>query len=181
MIGFLSGTVKSKAKDTVLLLVNGVGYLINVVPNSLPVEEYYIHSHIREDCFDLYGFSNPEDLSVFRMLLGVSGVGPKTAMLVMERGANAIRNAITKADTGFFTLIPRLGTKNAQKIIIELKNKIGGGVDLDLSSDTNEILDSLISMGYKRTEAAEALKNLPLDIPIEEKLKLALKSLAKKL
>jgi len=185
MISFLTGAIHHKDLDAVTILINGVGYKVVVtasVLNKLAVGdevELYIHSHIRDDVFDLYGFLSKEELALFKLLISVSGVGPKTGMLVMDKGAASIRQAIVKADIGFFTLIPRLGKKNSQKIIIELKNKIGGAADLDLQggSETNELVEALKAMGYSLSEAAAMIKNMPDDLEkLEEKIKWTLKN-----
>jgi Holliday junction DNA helicase RuvA len=185
MISFLTGIIHHKDLEAVTVLINGVGYKAAVTPsvlnklNSGDQVELYIHAHIRDDVFDLYGFLSKEDLVLFKLLISVSGVGPKTGMLVMDKGAANIRQAIGKADTGFFTLVPRLGKKNAQRIIIELKNKIGTAKDLDLAggSETNEVVEALKAMGYSFAEAAAMIKNMPDDLgKLEEKVKWSLKN-----
>jgi len=190
MIGFLSGKVHLKLLDSIILLVNGIGYRI-LVPSStyasiLPQSplELHIHSHIREDCFDLYGFKTSEELSLFNLLLSVSGIGPKTALLVIDRGVEKTKTAIIKADVDFFTLIPRLGRKNSQKIIIELKNKLGSLIELDLAAESGETQDAaeaLKSMGYTKQEALSALKNMPeSEETLEQKIRYALKNIGRK-
>ena len=134
-----------------------------------------IHSHIREDEFDLYGFANQQELALFELLLTVSGVGPKTALAVVDRGVDAVEEAVRKGDVEFFTNIPRLGTKNAQKIIIEFKGK------LDItgeSGDTKQVTDALSGMGFDKREIRDAIKKLDAkDISIEQKIRHALKLL----
>lgn len=188
MIGYLEGKIISKLLGQVILKTGGVGYLVSI-PSNLYLKlkpnnqaELFIHSHIREDAFDLYGFSKEEELSLFKLVMTVSGIGPKTALLVIDQGVEKVEAAIKNADTSFFTSIPRLGTKNAQKIIIELKNKLGSLKELDLtgeSKDNLDVIDALKSMGYSKQEALKALQTIPKELKIEEKLTLALKQMGK--
>lgn len=190
MIGFLTGTLHSKqSSGQIIILVSGVGYLVTIPVhyiNMLKESEsldLYIYTHVREEALDLYGFLTPDEEIMFKLILSVSGIGPKTAMAVIDRGASAIQSAILDANTEFFTTIPRLGLKNAQKIIIELKNKLGGLKDLDLSQENKEFTESIEGlqvMGYTKKEALEAIQNVPADKKtVEEKINYALKSLGK--
>lgn len=191
MIAYLSGQVKYKLNDSIILLVNGVGYQVFVSSetyseiNEGQNLDLFIYSHIREDSFDLLGFKTKEELILFKMLISVSGVGPKTALLVINKGVEPIKNAIIKADVGFFTLIPRLGLKNSQKIIIELKNKLGGLADLDLSSETKEsleVIEALQSMGYTKKQAVDSIKCIAgsEEKTVEERIVLCLRSIGGK-
>lgn len=183
MIGSLTGIVNSSLRNPLIIDVNGVGYAVHVPEKFFNLKDQqikvYIHTHVRDDALQLFGFMTPEELSLFELLITVSGVGPKTGLLVMDYGVAAIQKAITTGDVDFFTTIPRLGKKNAQKIIIELKNKMGGHNDLDLSGETNEIMDVLLSMGFDKNEARSALKKIPLEGTVESKIKFALKQLGK--
>ncbi len=179
MIGYLKGEIKYTYTDSILILVNNVGYKV-YVPKLFSVGtqiELFIHTHVREDALDLYGFSDPSDLQMFEWLLSVSGIGPKTALLTLVQGSAKIAKAIATADVGFFTQIPRLGKKNAQKIIIELKNKIGGIADLNLTSDepTQEVVLALQSMGYTQTEAQKAIGIVGTAESVEETIRKVLK------
>lgn len=187
MIGYLTGTIYTKQSDQVILLVNGVGYLVTIPPSRLenlkipdPIEAY-IYSHIREDSFDLYGFSSQSELELFKLILTVSGIGPKTALLVIDKGANLVEQAIKDADADFFTMIPRLGRKNAQKIIIELKSKLGGLKELELTQEGEEsmqAIEALRNMGYTRQEAVKAIQQVPpTEKTLEQKISFALKQL----
>ncbi len=190
MIGKLTGTIDSNSRNPLILDVHDVGYVIHIPLEYFKKLEigkkhtFFIHSHIREDAFDLYGFMTTSELALFELLITVSGVGPKTALLVMDHGADAIETAVRKSDVDFFTSIPRLGTKNAQKIIIELKSKLGSSKMLDLSDITNETkeaMDALASMGFEKTEIREAFKKLDeKDATLEQKIKKALKYLGKR-
>jgi len=185
MIGFLSGKIQTKLSDSIIVLVGGVGYRVLVTPSlyvslkiSSPIN-LHIYTHVREDTLDLYGFKTLEELSLFNMLLGVPGIGPKTALLVVDRGVEPVKNAISKASVDFFTLIPRLGHKNSQKIIIEFRNKLGSVTDLDLSVESKEIqetVEALCVMGYSKAEAMSRLKGVPPEATIEEKIRYALRN-----
>jgi Holliday junction DNA helicase RuvA len=185
MISYLIGKVHHKNLDSLTLLVGGVGYLVFVSPSNLTrimigdEIELYIHTHVREDALDLYGFMTAEDLALFKLLLGVSGIGCKTALLVLDRGVENVKQAIIKADENFFTLVPRLGKKNAQKIIIELKSKLGSIAELDLTGVgelTGEVIDALLAMGYSRVEALAAVRKLPTTVTsLEDQVRYVLK------
>lgn len=191
MIGFLSGTIHSKSTGQIIILVSGVGYLVTVSPNYLSLvkasqqAELFIYTHVREDALDLYGFLTPDELELFKLTLTVSGIGPKTALLVIDKGVGKVEQAIKNANTDFFTTVPRLGHKNAQKIIIELKNKLGGLKDLDLSSENEEsaqAIEALCNLGYTRQEALQAIQTVPeSEKTLEQKISYALRRLGKKL
>lgn len=191
MIGTLKGTIEYRQDPHVIVDVNGVGYKV-LVPTTVlarinalgdPIK-LYTHTHVREDVLELYGFSEPADLKLFEYLISVSGVGCRTASGIFSVGTRSeIIQAIIGADVAFFTSVPRLGKKNAQKIIIELKNKIGGGEDLDLSADTqenNEIVSALKTFGFDPKESQDAIRALAgKGETVEEKIRLALKYLGK--
>ena len=190
MIGRLTGTIVTKNQTPLIIDVHGVGYAVRVTrKNALLLKQdstrtLYIHTHVREDALDLYGFQSQDELGLFELLITVSGVGPKTALSVIEQGFSAVEHAVMSADIDFFTTIPRLGKKNAQKIIIELKNKLGGLRDLDLTgeseSETKQLLDALTGMGFERRHVIETIRSLPPEEKTETKLRIALKMLGKK-
>jgi len=188
MIGRLTGSISEANRNPLIIDVGGVGYLVHVTEkfaNSVQVGKKYtlsIHTHVREDSLDLYGFKDEPELTLFDLLLTVSGIGPKTALLVIDRGAEATQRAVRSGDVDFFTTIPRLGKKNAQKIIIELKNKLGSTHDLDLNmqqdGETKQIIDALLSMGYHRQNIIDALTKIQDDgKTTEQKIKHIIKLL----
>ncbi|MCX6793955.1 MAG: Holliday junction branch migration protein RuvA [Candidatus Gottesmanbacteria bacterium] len=189
MIGRLSGTIDSNSNNPIIIDVHGVGYVVHVPERYLAsvkpgkIHTVFIHSHIREDAFDLYGFATEQELRLFELLLTVSGVGPKTALGVVDRGVDSVETAVRNSDVDFFTTIPRLGTKNAQKIIIELKSKLGSTTMLNLegeSGETKQVMDALARMGFDRHEIREAIKKLDAkDVSVEQKILHALKLLGK--
>lgn len=166
MIGFLQGTPKIIGTD-LLVLVNGVGYQVSVSSHTLalasqqPVIELYIYTHVREDTLELFGFSSTEEKRLFTLLLDVSGVGPRTALGISDRGPESIITAVQQADTSFFSKIPRVGKKLAQKIIIELKGKLGSLKELQLgptSSKEQDILNALTSLGFDENHVLDLLR-----------------------
>ena len=190
MIGFLRGKVLFREGDSIILDVNGVGYKVRVASDVLvkgalgmPLE-LFIYTHVREDIIALFGFLESLDIKLFENLIGVSGIGPKTAMSVFSVGSRtSIVDAIIKGDVDFFTSVPRLGRKNAQKIIIELKNKFGSTDEFDLSAEDGEVSEvvlALESFGYTKREALSALKQINSKTgKVEDKIRLALKYLGK--
>lgn len=185
MIGLLTGTIDNKLTSPVIILVGGVGYLVSVPDNTRATlsqeETLYIHTHVSDSEIALYGFKSREDLWLFELLLGVSGIGPRTALNILNHGAMTIKKAISEGDVEFFTAIPRLGKKNAQKIIIELKSKLGSKAELDLTNaegSTKNIRDALESMGFQKKEIVNALKHIDGNT-IEEQIRQALQYLGK--
>ena len=151
--------------------VNGVGYgvLANAgtlqTAGSLDEISLNIYTHVREDRIELYGFSSPQEQMLFELLISVSGVGPKTALAITEKGSQALVEAIQQADVRFFTKVPRVGKKSAQKIIIELKSKLGGLKDLDLkplAGKNQDVSEALQSLGFAEEEiGADYVENGP--------------------
>ncbi|MBI2034811.1 MAG: Holliday junction branch migration protein RuvA [Candidatus Levybacteria bacterium] len=191
MIGMLTGTVVHIQDTHIILDTHGVGYRV-LVPQSIYKKingdgqqvTIYTYTHVRQDTLELYGFLTHEDLWLFEHLISVSGVGCKTALGVFSVGTRGeIIDAIAKNDVQFFTSVPRLGKKNAQKIIIELKNKVGGSEEFDfgqIEGESKEIVDVLKSFGYTNKEAIDAIRGIKeKGNTMEEKIKLALKYLGK--
>ena len=191
MIGALTGTVFSSSRNPLILMVGGVGYRVFITEklgSLVKTNEtitLFTHLHVREDALDLYGFGQPEELALFALLITVSGIGPRTGLAIINRGVTPIQKAVTSSDVTFFTTIPRVGKKNAQKIIIELKTKLGSIADLNLAEnlgdETKDVLDALTGMGFGRSEVLEAIKNLNPEVQegVEEKIRHALRLLGK--
>jgi Holliday junction DNA helicase RuvA len=191
MIGTLKGIIEYREDPFLIVDVHGVGYKV-LVPTSVLSRitgigdeiKLFIHTHVREDLLELYGFTEPQDLKLFAYLISVSGVGCRTALGIFSVGSrNEIVKAISEGDVSFFTSVPRLGKKNGQKIIIELKNKIGAVGDLDLSDaagESSELQSALKAFGYSAGEVQEAIGALNgKGKTVEEKVMLALKYLGK--
>jgi len=191
MIGFLRGEVVAYDNPHVVVNVGGVGYRVLVSSNVLSKIslgsslKLFTHTHVREDAIQLYGFSDLSDLKLFEQLIGVSGIGPKTAMNIFSIGdRERIIEAIITNDVSFFSSVPRLGKKNAQKIIIELKSKLGSIEDLDLSKmdvkENSEVIAALKQFGFSIREALEGIRAIKgQGRTVEEKIRLALKTLGK--
>lgn len=192
MIGTLKGTIDYREDPAIIVDVHGVGYRVNVPTtvlsriNGVGHEiKLFTHTHVREDVLELFGFTDPSDLKLFQYLISVSGVGCRTALGIFSVGSrNAIIQAISDGDVSFFTTVPRLGKKNGQKIIIELKNKLGAGGEIDLSdgagADQGELMTALKAFGFSAGEAQEAVQALNgKGETVEEKVRLALKYLGK--
>lgn len=185
MIAKLTGKPEILDHQSIILEVNGVGYKVffNRKPNQPLPSTLFIHTHVKDDALDLYGFISQEELQLFKLLIGVSGIGPKTGINVMDKGVEAITQAVSKGDVDFFTTVPRLGRKNAQKIIIELKSRLGSLTELDLSADSSETTDAisaLVGLGFSKIEARAALNQVSGQPTLEAKISQAIKLLGKK-
>lgn len=193
MIGFLKGEVMLRDGPHLIVDVNGVGYRVFAVQSihsklngQRPKVELFTYTHVRDDALELFGFPSFGDLKLFKLLIGVSGIGPKTAIGIFAIGSGEeIKEAIAKGDVAFFSTVPRLGRKNAQKIIIELRSKIGsiaGEVDLSEQDHTvyQTVIEALRTFGFNSKEASDALRAIRgKGETVEEKVRLALKDLGK--
>lgn len=192
MIAYLKGTVKFKGANFIVLENNGVGYKI-FVPISLALkakngenEELYIYHHVREDASQLYGFRSVEDLNLFEKLISVSGVGPKTASgIFAEATASDIMSAIANQDPTVLKKISGIGAKTAERIILELKNKMESDFGAmkshaEMNSDI-DVVEALVNFGYSSQQAKEALKKVDPSVKnLGDKVKSALKNLNSK-
>lgn len=183
MIGFLEGTVQEKPLGQLLVRVGGLGFLL-AVPDSIwrqcpkgKRQTFLVYTHVREDELSLYGFLKASDRDIFTKMIGVSGIGPKLALTVLSqaRGADRIIRAISQADVDFFVAVKGLGKKSAQRLIVDLKPQIGSLKELDLAERTDpELLEALESLGFSKQEMSKAVKGIDQELPLEEKIKLAL-------
>lgn len=185
MIAKLTGKVERLTADSIIVDVNGVGYKV-FVPGSIGTAAdnvcLFIHTHMRDDALDLYGFASREELELFKLIINIAGIGPRTGLLLLGQGVGAVTAAVAKADVDFFSGIPRLGKKNAQKIIIELKPKLGDLAELDLAgenSETRDAINALVGLGFKPKEARAALRQAETG-DLDARIKAALKSLGKR-
>jgi len=185
MIGSLRGKVVLKTEKFLIIEAGGVGYKINVSPDTLSKAQdeifLFIHTHVREDVFDLYGFLTREEMEFFEMLINVSGIGPKGALSILGiTSIETLRKAVASGDTAYLTKVSGIGKKTAEKIVIELRDKIGaleGGPALQGELDA---LEALKSLGYSQNEARDALKKVSSDLPTNSKIREALKILGGK-
>lgn len=188
MIGSVKGKITLKTERFLIVETAGVGYKLSVSPSTLlrtkiGSEEVllWVHTHIREDAFDLYGFLDRQELEFFEMLINVSGIGPKGALAILGVASiETLKKAIGTGDITYLTKISGIGKKTAEKIIIELRDKIeesGEGTSLQGELDS---LEALKSLGYSQTEAREALKKVTPDRDTNSKIREALKILGGK-
>lgn len=188
MIGYISGTIIHKNQERLIIKTNGVGYEVfgpqNVISQVKKGQEIelFTHLYVREDTLTLYGFSDLESLELFRHLISVSGVGPKTALDVLSSASvNEIKDAVAKAQTDIFSAVSGIGKKTAGRIILDLQAKLGAVRELDFKGEPRkeEALQALMNLGYRKSEAAQALRGIDGNLPPEEQLKAALKNLSR--
>lgn len=190
MISSLSGTVRHKDLNSILVDVNGVGYKVavttDVALDALPSSPIFLWTHlaVRENALDLYGFANKETLEVFELLITISGIGPKTALGILNVATPAmLRQAVATSDISYLTRVSGIGRKNADKIVLELKNKLKVSEEdkaVDARSE-GDAMEALISLGYSERDAREALKQIPKETTgASERVKAALKLLSTK-
>jgi len=191
MIGFIEGKIELSTDKYVVINVNGVGYKIFISLNTfknLPKKgeraKLYTYLYVREDKMQLYGFIKKEELDFFELLVSISGIGPKGALGILTIApVKTLKRAIISGEGEILTKVSGIGKKMAGKIILELKSKID-----DISLEEGEkigidgqALDALVALGYKLSEAREALRRIPEDIKeIGDKVKEALKILGKR-
>lgn len=188
MIATLSGTVRHKDVNFVVLDVSGVGYKVSVTTDvafeatlSQPLF-LWTYLAVRETALDLYGFLDKEGLEMFEHLITISGIGPKTALGILNVASPAtLCQAVASADTSYLTRVSGIGKKNAEKIVMELKDKLTYTTD-DKTLNTRgegDALEALVSLGYSERDAREALKKVDKDVKdAGERVKAALKLLS---
>jgi Holliday junction DNA helicase RuvA len=190
MIGRLSGILLEKNPPQLIVDCNGVGYEVGV-----PMSTFYnlpglgekvvllTHLTVREDAHILYGFGTAEELNVFKQLIKISGVGARTALSILSgMSVPDLVHAITLQEAGRLTRVPGIGKKTAERLLLELKGKLGadlGGSGAVLNDATSDILNALTALGYSEKEAALALKQVPAGAGVSDGIKLALKALSK--
>jgi len=188
MIASLYGKVESLGSDGAIINVGGVGFQVYMPTSTLSTlgtigEEVkvYTHFHLREDNATLYGFASAEELGLFQTLIGVSGLGPKLAVAMLSAmDVEKLTMAIATGSTDLLAEVPGIGKKMANRLILELKEKIGAGWKTtpaaQLAQENTEVLAALTALGYSVAEANRAVATLPptSDLPLEEKIKLAL-------
>lgn len=180
MIGYLRGKVLKVLANKLIIDCSGVGYLVNVATTQnyrLGEEtEVFVHTYVKEDVLSLFGFESEESQSLFEKLLGVSGVGPKVALNVLKAGnPEEIGQAIKEARVDFFTKVPGIGKKGAQRIIVELKGKLDKDLVFEDSLERIDAMRGLMNLGYLKAEAVKALEQVDSNITAAEQIKLALK------
>lgn len=190
MIGKLTGTLSEKNPPQVLVDCGGVGYEVHVpmstfynLPASGERVSLLTHFVVREDAQILYGFATATEREAFRELIKISGVGPRTALSVLSgMGVGELAQAVTLQEAGRLVKVPGIGKKTAERLLLELKGKLGAdiGPSTTVVHDAQaDILQALLALGYSDKEAAAALKALPADVGVSDGIKLALRALAK--
>jgi len=191
MIAHLEGHIMGVREGAVILAVGGVGYKVNVTTYALGKLSgntdqiaLHIYTQVREDVLALYGFLEEEELKMFELLIGVSGIGPKAALSILSiADVVALQTAIINEDSSILTRVSGIGKKTADRVVLELKNKVAdiGEVSQKQSSSNSDAMEALMAMGYNVGDAREALKSVPDEVEdVGEKVKIALKSLGKK-
>jgi holliday junction DNA helicase RuvA len=184
MISRLRGTLVARAADRLVLDVGGVGYALAVTPTASRLAErggevtLETYLHVREDTLQLYGFAEPAERELFEHLLAVSGVGPKVALAIVSGSPPAdLRRAIALEDTARFEAIPGIGKKTAQRVVLELKEKLGS---VAATRDQRHVgaRDALVELGYSVVEAEQALADVDPALPVEEQVRRALREAA---
>jgi len=190
MIGKLTGILSDKNPPQVLVDCGGVGYEVQVPMSTfynLPAtgEKVSLLTHfvVREDAQILYGFASAVERAAFRELIKISGVGPRTALSVLSgMSVGELSQAVTLQEAGRLIKVPGIGKKTAERLLLELKGKLGAdiGAAANPANDAQgDILQALLALGYSDKEAAAALKALPADVGVSDGIKLALKALAR--
>ena len=190
MIGRLTGTLAAKNPPQVLVDVGGVGYEVDVPMSSfynLPAlgERVTLLTHfvVREDAQVLFGFLTHEERATFRLLVKISGVGPRTALAILSGlSVTELAQAVTLQESARLVKVPGIGKKTAERLLLELKGKLGDAIAAPASVTRGaqaDIRQALLALGYNDREAAAALKALPADVAVSDGIKLALRALAK--
>ena len=189
MIASIEGRILLRTADSVVVSLGGLGIKVFVPTDFLatvrPGDEIFLHTylHVREQELTLYGFAGEQELTLFNLLLGVSGIGPKSALSILSAmPVDALHLAISQEQPGVLARVPGVGKKTAEKIVLELKDKIRVTSEIPpelaaLGEADAEVIDALTALGYSIVEAQRAVQALPRDVTdVEERLRLALAS-----
>ena len=174
MIAHLKGTLIKKMPASAILDVNGVGYEVFIplttyyeLPGPGDALSFFIHTHVREDALKLYGFLSEDDKNIFETLIGVNKVGPKLALTILSGlSAQGLAQAVAEQDVVRLNAIPGVGSKTAERLVLELKDKLmplepsHGGTPVAANGVMSDALSALINLGYKRPAAEQALKTV---------------------
>ncbi len=190
MIGRLTGTLLEKTPPTVLVDVNGVGYEVDVPMSTLYAlpengARVTLHTHVivREDAHLLFGFASPSERAAFRQLIKITGVGARMALALLSGLSVAeLAQAVTLQESGRLTRVPGIGKKTAERLLLELKGKLGadiGATPHAVPDSQSDILNALMALGYSDKESQLALKQLPEGVSVSDGIRLALKALVR--
>ena len=193
MIASLEGIIGAVSKDSLIVNVNGIGFKVTVTTSVLSEMgitgrevKLYTHFHVREDDMSLFGFGSLDELKLFETLISVSGLGPKTGMAMLSAmSADQVAMAIASGSVETLTTIPGIGKKTADRLILELKDKVGGVMISTpagrAAQENADVVSALVSLGYSVQETTKAVNALPSGkkLSLEEKVKLTLQYLGK--
>jgi Holliday junction DNA helicase RuvA len=192
MIAHISGKILHKNEKFLIVDVNGVGYKVSTtIENINSVNlgqgaEFWTYTAVRENAIDIYGFKDLEEMSFFELLLDVSGIGPKSALSIISvASTDTLKKAIATGDTGYLNKVSGIGKKTAEKIVIELRDKLHAHIGDDTGTETlkgeSDALEALKTLGYSQNEARDVLKQIPNTIEgTNARIKEALKILGGK-
>ena len=190
MIAHINGTIVEKFSNSVIVDVNGVGYEITIptpdfeATNLNETRKFFTYHSIRENAEELYGFSSLAAKKLFELLISVQGVGPKAAIAILSLAeAEEVRNAIANADSSFVSKASGVGKKTAERVIVDLSDKVGapshyGATEVKnakIPEENDEALDALIALGFPLKDATLALEKVDPTLPTSERVRLALK------
>ena len=189
MFRYLKGFVTEKGDSFIVIDINGVGYkaltTLSTIAKTNIDEEYkiYCHLHVREDILDIFGFIEEQELEIFKKLIGISGVGPRSALSILNvASVKELIAAINSGKSDLLTKVSGIGRKTAERVVLELKDKLEDKTDNEtlnrLESDV-DVEEALESLGYNKRQAKEATQNLPQELEgFENRLKEALKHIS---
>ena len=191
MIAHLNGQITEKFNNSIIIDVHGVGYELTITApdfettNLGDTTKFYTYHQVRENAEELYGFKSLAAKKLFELLISVQGIGPKAAIAILSLAApEEVRNAIANADANFVSKASGVGKKSAERVIVDLRDKVGipshygatqPTLDYAPSPAPDEALDALIALGFPLREATAALEKVDPHLPVEERIKLALK------
>lgn len=192
MISYLEGKILDKNEKFFVVDAGSIGYkifshsgILEKIPEIGQNVKIWTHLYVREDAMDLYGFLNKEELEFFEILISISGIGPRSALGILEVApVSSLKQAIVSEDETFFTKVSGIGRKTAQRLILELKSKLAKTVVLERGGSFKEMGDAfeaLVALGYRQGEVRKVLNELPKDMKSAEvKVKEALKRLSRR-
>lgn len=189
MIAHVKGTIAEKFETSVIVDVNGVGYEVALSALDFDsaelnqVTKFYTHHNIRENAEELYGFTTLAAKKLFELLISVNGIGPKAGMSILSLApAEEVRNAIANADATFIAKASGVGKKSAERVIVDLSDKVGlpshygsSAATTPAVAENDEALDALIALGFPLKDATAALADIDQNLPLEDRIKQALK------
>ena len=190
MLSYIKGKIIFRGKDFIIISPDNIGFKIFVLAN-LNIEndeiELFTHLVVREDALTLYGFSNYEELELFELLISISGIGPKAGLGILSLAdSETVKLAIAKGDVSILTRVSGIGKKTAERVVLELRNKVSISDTAGLEEKSKEIndqtdaIDALVGLGYNINEAKRALSEVPSEIKdVGERIKMALKGLGR--